>query len=85
MIISGKLLAWAGLVLLLAGWRLDLLFALTGIEQRLLEEGGTLHYRFHLERDRMIALWVGASAVVLGTLLYLGGRIIVRGEAQLDP
>ncbi len=80
----GKLLAIAGIILLLGAWQLPLLFSLTGMEERLIEEGGSLNYAFHLERDRMIGTWVGAASLALGTILYAGARIIARNEAERD-
>lgn len=80
----GKLLAALGLLLLIGAWQLELLFQLTGLEERLIEEGGKLHYNFHLERNRMVALSVGASALFLGAVLYLGARVIERNEAAQD-
>ena len=80
----GKLLAALGLLLLVGAWQLDLLFGLTGLRERLIEEGGTLHYGFHLARNRMIGLWVGGSAIFLGSVLYLGARFIERNEAAQE-
>ena len=80
----GKLLAIVGVILLLGAWQLPLLFSLTGQEERLIEEGGSLNYAFHLERDRMITTWVGASALILGLILYAGARVIARNEAERE-
>lgn len=80
----GKLLAAFGLLLLVAAWQLDLLFRISGLQERLIEAGGTLHYGFHLARNRMIGLSVGASALFLGSVLYLGARFIERNEAAED-
>lgn len=84
MALFGKLLAVTGLILLLAAWQLDLIYALFGLQEQLVEEGGTLHYNFHLEKNRMIGLSVGSASLILGSILYLGARIIARNEAGRD-
>ena len=80
----GKLLAVTGVLLLLIAWQLDLLYALFGLDDQLIGEGGTLHYNYHLEKNRMIGLWVGSSGLVLGSILYLGARVIADNEAKRD-
>ena len=80
----GKLLAVTGIVLLLAAWQLEPFYALFGLQEQLIEEGGTLHYSYHLEKNRMIGLWVGSASLVLGSILYLGARVIAGNEAERD-